>query len=330
MKKVSEDTVKKIKDIHNKLIKEVEKVIIGQREVLERIFIAFLARGHAIIIGVPGLAKTLLIRAMAQALNLNFNRVQFTPDLMPSDIIGSEILEEDKKGKRSFKFVKGPIFTNILLADEINRTPPKTQSALLQAMQERMVTVNGKTYKLDEPFFVLATQNPIEQEGTYPLPEAQLDRFFFSINIDYPDEKAELEIAKKSTEENLNKIKKIATKNELLKIFDIVQDIPIADSVLNYAVKLIRLTRPAKTNPVEAVNEFVKWGAGPRASQYLVLASKINALLNGRFSVSINDINFVAYNILSHRIILNFSAEAENINVKFIIDSIIKKLVKSK
>ncbi len=330
MKKVSEDTVKKIKDIHNKLIKEVEKVIIGQREVLERIFIAFLARGHAIIIGVPGLAKTLLIRAMAQALNLNFNRVQFTPDLMPSDIIGSEILEEDKKGKRVFKFVKGPIFTNILLADEINRTPPKTQSALLQAMQERMVTVNGKTYKLDEPFFVLATQNPIEQEGTYPLPEAQLDRFFFSINIDYPDEKAELEIAKKSTEENLNKIKKIATKNELLKIFDIVQDIPIADSVLNYAVKLIRLTRPAKTNPVEAVNEFVKWGAGPRASQYLVLASKINALLNGRFSVSINDINFVAYNILSHRIILNFSAEAENINVKFIIDSIIKKLVKSK
>ncbi len=330
MKKLNDEILKKTKITYQKLIKEIEKVIIGQSDILERVFISLLSNGHSIVIGVPGLAKTLLIKTMAAALDLDFNRVQFTPDLMPSDITGSDILEEAKSGKRNFKFIKGPIFTNILLADEINRTPPKTQAALLQAMQEKLVTVNGTTYKVDEPFFVLATQNPIEQEGTYPLPEAQLDRFFFSISMDYPDEKSEKLIAKSNPEEKLSGVKKIATKKDILKFQQLVKEIPISDSVLSYVVELVRLTRPADNNPVRKVSEFVKWGAGPRASQYIVLAAKVKALLMGRYSVSAADVNFVAYNVLEHRILLNFNADAENISSKDIIDSIIKYLKKKK
>ncbi len=321
--------IEKFTALKKGLSKEIEKVIIGQKEVIEKLLIALLAKGHCIIIGVPGLAKTLLVKAIAQSLDLTFNRIQFTPDLMPSDITGSDIIEETHTGKREFKFIQGPIFTNIVLADEINRTPPKTQSALLQAMQEKIVTINGKTYPIDLPFFVLATQNPIEQEGTYPLPEAQLDRFLFSINIDYPDEKAEKEIAKKDTTEKLKLIKKIIKKKELLEIQSIVESVPVSDYVLDYAVKLIRLTRPEKSNPITYVNDFVEWGAGPRAAQYLVLSAKVKTLLDGRFALSRDDINFVANNILSHRIITNFNAEAEGIKPANIISEIIKYLKKS-
>ncbi len=318
--------IERFSNLKKKLYKEIEKVIIGQKEILEKILIALLAQGHCIIIGVPGLAKTLLVKALANALDLKFNRIQFTPDLMPSDITGSDIIQQTKTGKREFQFVPGPIFANIVLADEINRTPPKTQSALLQAMQEKIVTVNGKTYSLELPFFVLATQNPIEQEGTYPLPEAQLDRFMFSIDIDYPDEKSEREIAKRDTSEKLNSIKKIIKRKELLEIQKIVEEVPVSDYVLNYGVKLIRLTRPNDNNPIKYVNKFVEWGAGTRAAQYLVLSAKVKALLDGRFAVARDDINFVAFNILSHRIIPNFNADAEGIKPRHIINEIIKYL----
>jgi len=323
-----EELVEKFADVYKKLLKEVEKVIIGQKDIIEQIFIALLSGGNCIIIGVPGLAKTLLVKAIAQALDLKFNRIQFTPDLMPSDITGTEIIQETKSGKREFIFVEGPIFTNVLLADEINRTPPKTQSALLQAMQEKIVTVNGKTYNLDLPFFVLATQNPIEQEGTYPLPEAQLDRFMLSIYIDYPDEKEEKEIAKIDTPEKLNSIKKVIPKKELLELHKFVNDVPIADYVLEYGVKLVRLTRPSNSNPLKFINQYVEWGAGPRATQHLILASKVKTLIEKRFAVARDDINFVAYNVLSHRIITNFNADAEGIKSKNVIDEIIKYLNK--
>jgi MoxR-like ATPase len=326
--KINKKIVKDVAKLQRDLFKEVEKVIIGQQEILERVFISLLARGHSIIIGVPGLAKTLLIKAFSRAMDLDFNRIQFTPDLMPSDITGSEIIEESNKGKRGFKFIQGPVFTNVLLADEINRTPPKTQAALLQSMQEKIVTVGGKTYPLDNPFFVLATQNPIEQEGTYPLPEAQLDRFLFSIHIEYPDEKYERKIAKKDTSQNLHKIKKIIKKKTITDIQDMIDEIPASEFILDYAVKLVRFTRPEKKNPVSMINEFVQWGAGPRATQYLVHAARVKAVLDNRFNVSRDDINYVAYNILSHRVIMNFNAEAEGISSNDIIDKIIAHLNK--
>ncbi|MBU1076124.1 MAG: MoxR family ATPase [Spirochaetes bacterium] len=322
--------IKEVGQLKKDLFREVEKVIIGQTDILERIFISLLAKGHSIIIGVPGLAKTLLIKALARAMDLGFNRVQFTPDLMPSDITGSDIIEEGAKGKRNFKFIQGPVFTNVLLADEINRTPPKTQAALLQSMQEKIVTVNGKTYSLDDPFFVLATQNPIEQEGTYPLPEAQLDRFLFSINIDYPDEKMERVIAKKDTSGYLNKIKKIISKKKILEVQNMINDIPISDFVLDYAVKLVRFTRPEKKNPLSFINEFVQWGAGPRATQFLIHAARVKTILDNRYTVSREDVNFVAYNVLSHRIITNFNAEAEGIRSTDVVDKIIEHLNKKK
>jgi len=320
--------IERVSGLKKNLYKEIDKVIIGQREIIEKILIVLLAKGHCIIIGVPGLAKTLIVKAIANALDLKFNRIQFTPDLMPSDITGSDIIQESRTGRREFQFIPGPVFANIVLADEINRTPPKTQSALLQAMQEKIVTVNGKTYSLDLPFFVLATQNPIEQEGTYPLPEAQLDRFMFSIYIDYPDEKAEKEIAKRDTSEKLNTIKKIIKKKELIEIQKIVEDVPVSDYVLDYAVKFIRLTRPGNNNPIKYINQFVEWGAGPRAAQYLVLSAKVKALLDGRYSVARDDINYIAFNVLSHRIITNFNAEAEGIKPAHIINEIIKFLKK--
>lgn len=321
--------IERVAGLKKNLYKEIDKVIIGQREIIEKILIVLLAKGHCIIIGVPGLAKTLIVKAIANALDLKFNRIQFTPDLMPSDITGSDIIQENRTGRREFHFIPGPVFANIVLADEINRTPPKTQSALLQAMQEKIVTVNGKTYSLDLPFFVLATQNPIEQEGTYPLPEAQLDRFMFSIYIGYPDEKAEKEIAKRDTSEKLNTIKKIVKKKELIEIQKIVEDVPVSDYVLDYAVKFIRLTRPDDNNPIKYINQFVEWGAGPRATQYLVLSAKVKALLDGRYSVARDDINYVASNVLSHRIITNFNAEAEGIKPVHVINEIIKFLKKS-
>lgn len=320
--------VKDVARLQKELYKEIEKVIIGQKGILEKVFISLLAKGHSIIIGVPGLAKTLLIKAFAKAMDLDFNRIQFTPDLMPSDITGSDIIEETVKGKRVFKFIKGPVFTNVLLADEINRTPPKTQSALLQAMQEKIVTVSGTTYELDYPFFVLATQNPIEQEGTYPLPEAQLDRFLFSIYIDYPEEKFERIIAKKDTSEHLNKIKTIVKKKTILDIQSMVGDIPVADFVLDYAVKMVRLTRPEKKNPISFINQFVQWGAGPRATQYLVHVARVKAILDNRYNVSRDDINYVVFNVLAHRIIMNFNAEAEGVKSGDVIEKIISYLKK--
>ncbi len=322
--------IKDVAQLKKSLFKEVEKVIVGQKDILEKVFISLLSGGHSIIIGVPGLAKTLLIKAFSRSMDLDFNRVQFTPDLMPSDITGSDIIEETSKGKRDFKFIRGPVFTNVLLADEINRTPPKTQAALLQAMQEKIVTVSGKTYSLDNPFFVLATQNPIEQEGTYPLPEAQLDRFLFSIYIDYPDEKFERVIAKKDTSENLNKIKKIVKKKTIVDIQNMVEEIPVTEFVLDYAVKMVRLTRPEGKNPISFINQFVQWGAGPRATQYLVHSARVKAILDGRYNVSRDDINFAAYNVLSHRVIMNFNAEAEGVKSQDTVDKIIEHLKSKK
>ncbi|MDD5067221.1 MAG: MoxR family ATPase [bacterium] len=328
--KIDKHTILEIAQLRKDLFHEVEKVIVGQKEIIEKVFISLVARGHSIIIGVPGLAKTLLIKAFALALDLDYNRVQFTPDLMPSDITGSDIIQESGKGHREFKFISGPVFTNVLLADEINRTPPKTQSALLQAMQEKIVTVNGKTYTMDMPFFVLATQNPIEQEGTYPLPEAQLDRFLFSILMEYPDEKMEKIIAHSDTTRNLSKIKKIIRKNKVLELQEMVETVPIADFVLQYAVQLVRLTRPDKANPVEYVKQFVKWGAGPRATQFLVHAGRVKALMDGRYAVSRDDINFVAENVLNHRVITNFNADAEGIKPGDILSKILDHMAKKK
>lgn len=326
--KVDKHFISEIALLKKSLFKEIEKAVVGQKPILEQLLISIISKGHTIIIGVPGLAKTLIIKSLAGALDLTYNRIQFTPDLMPSDITGSEIIQDTSKGKREFKFIPGPIFTNILLADEINRTPPKTQSALLQSMQEKIVTVNGKTYPLDDPFFVLATQNPIEQEGTYPLPEAQLDRFLFSVYIDYPDEQMEKEIANKDTSINISKIKKVIKKEKILQMQEAIDTVPISDFILNYAVHLVRLTRPEKGNPVEQVKQFVKWGAGPRATQFLVHAARTKTLLDGRYSVSREDINSCASNVLNHRIITNFTADAEGVRSENILEAIISHLNK--
>lgn len=301
------------------LKKEISKVIVGQEEVVDKVLIAILSNGHSLLVGVPGLAKTLLVNTISDVLGLGFNRIQFTPDLMPSDIVGSEILDES----RNFKFVKGPLFSNIILADEINRTPPKTQSALLEAMQERAVTAAGATYKLDIPFFVLATQNPIEQEGTYPLPEAQLDRFMFNIWVDYPSYAEELAIVKATTSNNQVVVDKVLSGEEIIFYQNLIRKIPVADNVLEYAVKLASKTRPNSANSTEMVDKYLSWGAGPRASQYLIIGAKTHAAIHGKYSPDIEDVQAVAESILRHRIVRNYIAEAEGYSIERIIKELL-------
>ncbi len=301
------------------LKKEITTVIYGQDEIIDQVLISLFSRGHVLLIGVPGLAKTLLVTTIAKILGLNYNRIQFTPDLMPSDIIGTEILDNE----RNFKFIRGPLFANIILADEINRTPPKTQSALLEAMQEQSVTAAGQHFELDKPFFVLATQNPIEQEGTYPLPEAQLDRFMFSVWLDYPKLEDEITIVKNTTTIQNTELKPIISGKEILYYQDLIRKIPVNDNVLRYAVTLAAKTRPANENAAEISNQYLKWGAGPRASQYLVLGAKTHAALRGKYSPDIEDVKAVAPSILRHRIIKNYKAEAENISIDEIIDKLL-------
>ncbi|MDP3313074.1 MoxR family ATPase [Lutibacter sp.] len=303
---------------HQELKKEIAKIIIGQDKAVNHILLSILSGGHSLLIGVPGLAKTLMVNTISKTLGLDFKRIQFTPDLMPSDILGSEILDE----KNQFKFIKGPIFSNIILADEINRTPPKTQAALLEAMQERSVTVAGHYYKLDEPFFVLATQNPIEQEGTYPLPEAQLDRFMFSINLDYPSFSEEVAVVKSTTNDEKQEINTILTATEILSFQHLIRRIPVVDNVIEYAVGLVAKTRPGSIESPEIVTNYVDWGAGPRASQNLILGAKANAAVNGKYSPDIEDVQAVAYSILKHRIVKNYKAEAEGVSEMQIIEAL--------
>ena len=301
------------------LKQEIGKVIVGQDETIKNVLISIFSNGHCLLVGVPGLAKTLLVNTIADSLGLGFNRIQFTPDLMPSDIIGSEILGEN----REFKFVKGPLFSNIILADEINRTPPKTQSALLEAMQERSVTAAGNNYKLDSPFFVLATQNPIEQEGTYPLPEAQLDRFMFNVWVDYPSFQEEVDIVKNTTGNKSVQLKSILTGEEITYFQNLIRKIPVNDNVVEYAVKLASKTRPDNANAPDITKNFLSWGAGPRASQYLIIGAKCHAALSGKFSPDIEDVQAVALPILRHRIVRNYKAEAEGYTVEKIVHSLI-------
>lgn len=317
------EAVKQLNTARKKIEQEISKVIVGQKEVIEQILICLLANGHALIIGVPGLAKTLLVNILAKVLNLTFNRIQFTPDLMPSDITGTEIIEEEAGGRRKFRFVKGPIFANIILADEINRTPPKTQAALLQAMQEYQVTVGGQTHNLPLPFFVLATQNPIELEGTYPLPEAQLDRFMFSIYIDYPNLKEEEEIVRNTTSAYEPKLATVLNSDEIISLEKLLRRVPVADDVINYAVRLARLTRPNNDAGPQFIKDWVSWGAGPRASQYLILGAKTRSILAGRYTPTIDDVRAVAQPVLRHRIVTNFNAEAEGIKP----DDVVRKLL---
>lgn len=315
--------LEKLTDFQNRFFNEIGKSIIGQKDVLDHILIALLCKGHTLIIGVPGLAKTLMIKSMADMLDLTFSRIQFTPDLMPSDITGTEVLEEDQtSGKRAFRFFKGPIFGNIILADEINRTPPKTQAALLEAMQEHKVTAAGNTYDLEEPFFVLATQNPIEQEGTYPLPEAQLDRFMFNILIDYPSRKDEISIVQTTTDVTDTSLNKVISREEILEYQGLVRRVPVAENVIEYAVDLVNATRPGE-NSKDFINEWIDWGAGPRASQYLILGAKAKAVLDSRPTAEIDDVKALALPVLRHRVLPNFNAEAEGMKV----NDILKKLI---
>jgi MoxR-like ATPase len=304
---------------YNLLKSEIGKVIIGQQEAVKFTLLSIFCGGHSLLIGVPGLAKTLLVNTVSNALGLHFKRIQFTPDLMPSDILGSEILDQNKE----FKFIKGPIFSNIILADEINRTPPKTQAALLEAMQERSVTVSGNHYKLELPFFVLATQNPIEQEGTYPLPEAQLDRFMFSINLEYPTFKEEVEVVKSTTSNIEQKVNALFSSEDIIAIQNLIRKIPVTDNVIEYAVTLVGKTRPKSYEATEMVKNYLDWGAGPRASQNLILAAKAYAAINGKYSPDIEDVKAVAIPVLSHRIVKNYKAEAEGITISDIIKSLL-------
>jgi MoxR-like ATPase len=316
--------VQQLVQFRQNFMDEIGKVIIGQQNILDHFLIALICKGHTLLVGVPGLAKTLLIKSMAELLDLKFSRIQFTPDLMPSDITGTEMIEEDHTtGKRHFRFFQGPVFGNIILADEINRTPPKTQSALLQAMQEHNVTAGGQTYVLDEPFFVLATQNPIEQEGTYPLPEAQLDRFMFNIKIDYPSRDEEVSIVQTTTSGSETALKPIISKAQLLSYQELVRRVPVAENVVEYAVDFVGKTRPNSDGSPDFVNEWIEWGAGPRASQYLILGAKGRAILDGRPTPDIADVNALALPVLRHRLITNFNAEADGINV----DEIVNKLI---
>ncbi len=307
-----------LKQAYHKLKGEIAKVVVGQDDVVRLVLTAIFCQGHSLLVGVPGLAKTLLVHTIATSLDLQFKRIQFTPDLMPSDIVGAETMDKE----RNFQFVKGPIFGNIILADEINRTPPKTQAALLESMQEYAVTIAGKQYNLPRPFFVLATQNPIEQEGTYPLPEAQLDRFMFNIFLDYPSYQQEVDIVKNTTTDDILNVSKVLTAEEIVSFQHLVRRVPVADNVVEYAVKLSQATRPGP-NGSSIANEFLEWGAGPRASQYLVLGAKCNALINGKYSPDIEDVQAVARPVLRHRIVRNFKAEAEGITVDNLIDKLI-------
>jgi len=316
--------VRQLSEAYRAITAEVGRVIVGQQPVIEELLVAMFARGHCLLVGVPGLAKTLMIRTLADALSLAFSRIQFTPDLMPSDITGTEVIQEDRStGTRELRFLKGPLFANVILADEINRTPPKTQAALLEAMQEYQITAGGRRHVLPEPFFVLATQNPIEQEGTYPLPEAQLDRFMFNTYVDYPAESEEFEIVKRTTALPPVKVEPVLAGQQIQALQEIVRRVPVADHVIRYALQLARLTRPDKPDAPEFVRQYVTWGAGPRASQYLVLGAKARAVLAGRFSAGIDDVRAVAHPVLRHRIITNFSAEAERVKPDDIVDRLL-------
>ena len=316
--------LEKLKVAREALLHEIHKAIIGQTDVLDLLLTAMFSRGHCLLVGVPGLAKTLMISTLARVLNLRFNRIQFTPDLMPSDITGTDIIQEDPQtGRRNFNFVKGPIFTNLLLADEINRTPPKTQAALLQAMQEYQVTASGKTYPLEPPFFVLATQNPVEQEGTYPLPEAQLDRFMFMVKVGYPQKDEERAIVKATTSDLSTDISPVLTANDIMAVQRMVRKVPVSDHVVDYAVMLARATRPHEKDTPDFINNWLTWGAGPRAAQYLVLGAKARAITRGRLNVSVDDIKQMAKPVLRHRIITNFNADAEGVDSDAIIDKLL-------
>jgi len=317
-------TVEELNQAFQSITNQLGRVIVGQNQVIEELLVAMFARGHCLLVGVPGLAKTLMIRTLASALSLEFRRIQFTPDLMPSDITGTDVIQEDKlSGARELRFLAGPIFGNVILADEINRTPPKTQAALLEAMQECQVTIGGKQHRLGQPFFVLATQNPIEQEGTYPLPEAQLDRFMFNTFIDYPSAEEEFDIVKRTTADVTTAVAPTLNEERILALQKMVRRVPVADHVIRYALKMVRLTRPHKEQAPDFIREFVSWGAGPRASQYLVLGAKARAVLQGRFYADIDDVRRVAFPVLRHRIITNFNAEAEGVKP----DDIIRRLL---
>ena len=322
---------KNLADAYQKLLAEIGKVIVGQNQVIEELLIAVFARGHCLMQGVPGLAKTLLVSTLGRAMDLAFHRIQFTPDLMPSDITGTDILQEDpESGRRKFEFQKGPTFTNILLADEINRTPPKTQAALLQAMMERQVTAGNKTYDLPDPFFVLATQNPIEQEGTYPLPEAQLDRFMFMVNVPYPSRDEELEVLRRTTGAAMPEINRILTAAQIVEMQQVVRRVPVGDHVFQFALEITRLSRPNEPGAGDFVRHWLSWGAGPRAGQFLILAGKALALMRGRLYVTIEDIEAVAPPVLRHRLVPNFNAEAEGISVDQIIEKILTMIPRGK
>ena len=321
------ESFKKLNTIKDNLFKELSKVVVGQEKILEQIFLGMICNGHIIIEGVPGLAKTLIVKTISKTMKLNFQRIQFTPDLMPSDITGTEIIQEDPEtGKRMFNFFHGPIFANLILADEINRTPPKTQAALLQAMEEYHITVNGKFYNLEKPFFVMATQNPIEQEGTYPLPEAQLDRFMFNLLINYPKFDEELKIVENYTSNNSLTPNVILHPNDLLEFQKLVHNVPVSENILNYAVNLVTSTRPKSSNATKITEKYINWGAGPRASSHLILAAKANCLLNEKTTPDLSDIHSVVKPILRHRIITNFSAETDGLSKDDIIDSIVKEI----
>lgn len=314
------EAVKQLQEKYQALRKEIAEVIVGQDEVVEQLLLAMLCKGHALLVGVPGLAKTLLVNTVSRSLGMQFQRIQFTPDLMPSDIVGSEILGEDRK----FRFVPGPVFCNMLLADEINRTPPKTQSALLEAMQERSVTAAGKTHAMPDPFFVLATQNPIEQEGTYPLPEAQLDRFMFQINVDYPAFEEEVQIVKGTTDDSVREVSEILNGQQMLDFQSLVRKIPVTDSVFEYAVRVVSRSRPEDPNAPDWVKKYISWGAGPRAGQFLILGAKAVAAVNGKFAPDEAEVRRVAIPILRHRIVLNYEAEAAGLKVEDLIERLLK------
>ena len=318
---------RRLTEAYDALRGEIAKVIIGQETIVQHMLIALLSNGHCLLVGVPGLAKTLLIRTLAQVLDLKFSRIQFTPDLMPSDITGTEIIEEvSGSGAKEFRFIRGPLFANIVLADEINRTPPKTQAALLEAMQEHRITAAGTTYTLDEPFFVLATQNPIEQEGTYPLPEAQLDRFMFNLWLDYPSPAEEVQIVRSTTSLHVPDPRHVLTGEQIVRFQDLVRRVPVADNVLEYAVKLVGTTRPGAELSPKFVKDWIRWGAGPRASQYLILGAKTRALLTGRHTPDIDDVRFMAGPTLRHRLVTNFNAEADGVTAIDIVDRLVREL----
>ena len=319
------EAARKLADVHSRLKTELAKVIVGQDKVVEQLLTAVFARGHCLLVGVPGLAKTLLISTLAKSLRLTFRRIQFTPDLMPADITGTEVIQEDRTtGERGFKFVHGPIFANVVLADEINRAPPKTQAALLEAMQEFQVTAGGRRYPLDPPFFVLATQNPIEQEGTYPLPEAQLDRFMFNVKVDYPSEAEELSIVQRTTGGEKSEVEQVLSAADILAVQEAVRRVPVADPVVGYAVRLVRATRHNQPESPAFIKSWVRWGAGPRAAQYLVLGAKARALINGRNYVSTDDVKAVAHPVLRHRVLTNFQAEAEGVTPDVVVDRLLE------